>query len=608
MTDTGQVVQSEAALYAEEEADDLPTNNVESETFDRPRICLIDLEQDVAAELKQRGYNCYTGTLGSIVEVNNVSQSSTRRCRINYDFPPNLHEYDIVLVDLQNETRVPYAADEHKRIEVKGYTDILLLSVYPQMLFDPRPLAANILRDKLKPLLQKDSILVVFGAEQERQEYHPLFITAREEKVRNLETHFLYDFFPNLPHSVNKTGSDTRVTTSAPSELSSLLARHNKSFRYHIVFQHPTYWESNSNPRALDRNFLPLVEAQPGEVVSFLYLNEGNLSFLFPHVDKKLDFLTELLERVLPEVRPTLFPFNTRFAWLSNPSYALPNQDSYNAEMAQLESEYEAKRVLLSEQMELNRQKYAFLHDLLKQTGDALVKTVEYFLRWLGFEKVENVDESNPALMEEDLRIETARGLLVVEVKGIGGTSTDNDCSQINKIRFRRMKERNSFDVFSLYVVNHQRYLPPRSRSNPPFNQNQISHAISDERGLLTTYELFNLYFNISAEYVSKEDARDQFYTSGLVQFPPTGATKFSGDFEIHHKGRVVILDVEGFELNIGDIIILENSGRYSSAEVLEIRKYDESVSSASSGEIGIQLSEAVTKDTRIWFSIKADA
>ena len=71
----------------------------------------------------------------------------------------------------------------------------------------------------------------------------------------------------------------------------------------------------------------------------------------------------------------------------------------------------------------------------------------------------------------------------------IGGTSKDEECSQIFKIKSRRMKELKRFDVFGLYIVNHQKHLPPLNRENPPFTENQIQDAINDERGLLTTWQ-----------------------------------------------------------------------------------------------------------------------
>jgi len=191
--------------------------------------------------------------------------------------------------------------------------------------------------------------------------------------------------------------------------------------------------------------------------------------------------------------------------------------------------------------------------------------------------------------------------LLVIEVKGIGGTSTDSECSQISKIKYRRSKERGAFDVFALYMVNHQRFLPPETRTNPPFNATQIADAENDERGLVTTYDLFNLYFNVIAGHISKDHARDALYETGLVRFRPSRATTIPSLLEIHPGGHVVVFNAEGIDVEVGNSIILDHAGRYISAHVLEIQVDGTSVERAHTGEIGIKLSERVHKDTTLW-------
>ncbi len=217
------------------------------------------------------------------------------------------------------------------------------------------------------------------------------------------------------------------------------------------------------------------------------------------------------------------------------------------------------------------------------------------------FDNVVNVDEINPELREEDLRVEDDRGLLVIEVKGIGGTSTDSECAQISKIKYRRSKERGGFDVFALYMVNHQRFLPPAARTNPPFNATQIADAVNDERGLVTTYDLFKLYFNVTKGLVSKDDARAALYKTGLVNFPPSGATNIAGPYEIHYDGYVVVFKVDDLEIKVGDSVVLDDFDRYRNAQVLEIQLDGNSVESANSGEIGMKLSARVKKDTLMW-------
>lgn len=119
------------------------------------------------------------------------------------------------------------------------------------------------------------------------------------------------------------------------------------------------------------------------------------------------------------------------------------------------------------------------------------------------------------------------------------------------------------FDVFGLYIVNHQRYLPPEKRENPPFSEMQIEDAVNDERGLLTTYELFKLHFNIERGLISKEDAREAL-------FAPSGCVRIRGLYDIHYKGFVVVFQADGLSITQGQTIVLDDGRRYRSAEILE--------------------------------------
>ena len=259
------------------------------------------------------------------------------------------------------------------------------------------------------------------------------------------------------------------------------------------------------------------------------------------------------------------------------------------------------------EEIASNRDAFSFLHDLLTQTGPELVDTVELFLRWLEFPNVVNMDKNNPDLLEEDLQIETSDGMLVIEVKGISGTSTDNDCSQITKIKYRRAEKRGKFDVFGLYVVNHQRYLPPIERANPPFSDTQINDAKNDGRGLITTFDLFNLYFNVAAGYVSKENARSALFQTGLVSFPPSSATAIPGPHEIHYKGQVVIVNLHSLEIRRGDKIVFLSKGRYDGAEILDLQVDNKAVRNVSCGEAGLKLSKKIDISSGLWLSLNSD-
>jgi hypothetical protein len=570
---------------------------------ERPRICLIDVQDDLAEVLEGRGLNCYRGTFGPMVDVPNTSKHSSHQCLPNLDFPPNLHEYDIVIVDLQTPKRTSYVAEDHTKTKIKGQKQFCFISSFPETVFDPRPLSASVLESRIKPLMGKDSILVVFTAPQEKVIYQPVSISAKGPIRHRQEEHSLYNFYSDLPRWENISGKDTTVSGPEGADITYLLKKHNNDAIYTIAFSHPTYWKDDE--RIKSKNFLPLMTASAERVIAFAQSREKNWAFFFPRIKDKQSFLCDLLEKVLPGIIPPVFPYSTQFAWLADPRYRLPNEEELLAQRDRLKKEYQSKLDAIELRIDANRQEHGFLHDLLTKSGVDLVKTVERLLRWLEFDEVVNVDETNPEIQEEDLRVKTDSGLLVIEVKGIGGTSTDSECSQISKIKYRRSKERNSFDVFGLYCVNHQRYLPPENRQNPPFNPRQIQDAKNDERGLLTTYELFKLYFNIKQGLVSKDNARRAMLGIGLVTFPPTGAHQIPEPFDLHHNGLVVVCEIQGIELRPGLQVILDHDGWYSSATIQEIQVDGRTVETAVSGKVGIKMSAPVPKSCRLWVKVK---
>ncbi len=588
---------------AEEDTPSLPQKTVTKiakPQQDRPRICLLDVNKEIVKTLIAQGFNCEEGTFGYLIDVpNKVNQEHTHICLLNNKFPDNLHEFDIVIIDLQHPTIKPYDSNDHTHIQAKGEKQIVFFSNYPETVFDPRGLSGNALKSDLEYLLEKKSILIIFAAENETITYQPYNQTSDGYHPLGPVSLSIYGFYGDIPDNRNLTGKDTHVVLDSNSEFRALLERHNQDAKYSITFTHPHYWEKGEQKKK--ENFLPLMEGRPDDVVAFAHFRGENITFVFPQIQKKETFLLDFFEKVLPGIVPDIFPFSTQFAWLSAHEYQLPNEANLFKEQEILREEFNSKMISLKERIDSNRQEFGFLHDLLKLSGPELVKAVEKYLKWIGFENVVNVDETMPELMEEDIRVENEKGLLVIEVKGIGGTSSDSECSQISKIRYRRLKERGKFDVSALYMVNHQRFLPPESRKNPPFSTPQIQDAYDDQRGLITTYDLFKLYFNILNGFISKEDARIALFQKGLVEFRPSKALQIPSPI-LKYGGTVIIFNADG----LGDIfvemdVLLEDSGRYQACKILEIQIDGKPVERTSSGVIGIKISEPAKKKTNLW-------
>ncbi|AIE76273.1 hypothetical protein [Synechocystis sp. PCC 6714] len=570
---------------------------------ERPKICAIDLEEEIIEALQNKGLYCYSGTLGPQVKVPNSGRHDRHQCLLNLDFPPNLHEYDIVIVDLQKQKPIEYLESEHTQTFVKGSVQPVLLSSYPETVFDPRPLSSSILRRNLEEFFSRQTLVIVFCSAQEVTEYHFARVTRNGVCEDKLVEHRLYEFIPQLQSTYNKIGRNVTVSDFEES-IKSFLQKHSKNFIYEIVFQHPRKWLQDERRYVESSEFIPLLLNSNNEIIGFVdFRLRTSAIFAFPQLkyDVKKSFLLELIDEILPGLFPEIFPYSERFSWLKSREYFLPNQANLLTKKAKLEDEYRLAVTEIESEIKKNQSKYKFLHNLLTETGNPLVKSVEYFLAWIGFENIVNMDETNPEIKEEDLQIPLEKGLLVVEVKGIGGTSKDSECSQISKIKYRRAKERKSCDVFALYIVNHQRYLPPLRRRNPPFSEQQINDAQSDERGLLTTYELFKLYNNIEQGFITKEDAKISLLGFGVVQFKPSNSYWLGHPLEIHHKGHVVILSISNITINKGDSIIVCNEQSWFKTKILDIQLNNEAIITVSEGEIGIKLSHSVLKTSELW-------
>jgi hypothetical protein len=512
--------------------------------------------------------------------------------------PPNLHEFDIVVADLRLRDPVPYSDADHGSSDSANASQGYVLCEFPQTVFDPRPLAGTWYEDTIGEILKKESVVVVFAAGLSSVSYQLVELTPRGLTRQREATLDNYSLLP-LQRGHNKKGRQTIVANTAKN-LAVYLREYSQEFEYEITFEHPAYRKEGVTVE--DPNFTPLMTNQAGEIVSYVqFWNENSALFVFPQMKNKARFLLQLFQEYLPAIKPKLFPFSTQFAWLGDEEYRLPNEKRLFEEKQKLEQEYSARRVTKESEIEENHQRYRFLHDLLTQTDQGLVRAAEWYFKWLGFDRVENRDEEHPGRKEEDLQISLTEGLLVVEVKGIGGTSKDEECSQIGKIKYRRAQERGSFDVSALYVVNHQRYLSPENRQNPPFSDQQKKDAKNEQRGLLTTYDLFKLYFAIEAGFVKKEDARRSLLDFGLVTFRPSDSVPIGTPLEIHHGGKVGIFALAGAPTRVGDELIVCENGRFRKTKVASLQAQDKDVLEASDDEIGIMLSDKISKSSQLW-------
>ncbi|MFP5080867.1 hypothetical protein [Pedobacter sp. JCM 36344] len=512
------------------------------------------------------------------------------RVNTQADVPRNLHEYGKIILDLTTDSVVDYRSEDHGRRDLKSHRGNYIECHNPQGLFDPTALILGLLQGDLVNALHQGAMLVVFCSKNETIEYH--FSGESDSNSK----HNTYSFLPDFPRIDNRQGEILKAE-KGKSEIYNLMRKYSAGAKYHVTFSLPqTYIDGKPK---LEKNYFPLMFSHDDEVVSFCILDGKSGIFFFPDIEDKGAFLKEFFLQAAPELLPALFPDEAKGKWLEDKRYSMPNQERLETERKEIVAGFEAKLNEKDAEIEQNSQDFSFLKDLLTGTDKVLVEAVIKFLHWLGFDSAIDADtlESESGVLEEDIQIETEKGLIIIEVKGIGGTSTDSECGQIGKVRFRRAKQRGTFDVFPLYIVNHQRHLPAAVRKNPPFNANQISDAENDDRGLLTTWQLFNLFALVERGIITNEAGRECFYQKGYIDFIPKTKKLLGVPKEHFRNNTVVILDLKDEpRVKAGDQLIVACEDEVKQVKVLSVQFDDQEVLESAAGEVGLMLDTPVSK------------
>lgn len=565
---------------------------------DRPQICLFDFDDKVKQALEEKSYLCKTATLGPLVSVPNFRSGQNHILKLNFEYPPNLHEYDILIFNTAVDSPIEFNAKDHVLTSRNGRLAYGLLCAYPETIFNPRPYTTRILAPTISDLLDKKSIIIVFASATELVEYRTVEISAYSNDVKDVERYSSMGFYSSVPSSQNKAGRKMKVPNPG-TKLNSLMAKYLEGSHYEVIFNHPTKWNGQAQEKI--KSFLPLLLNNDEEIVSYYHCPENGAILVFPQIAEKTEFLLELLNIYLPEIYPEIFPFHGQFKWLDTGEYPVPGETEIRDRLVAIEAEFQTEKKENEERLSASKAEFWFLRDLISESGDKLVAAVFEYLKFLGVENARSMDNENSDILEEDIQIDFGDKCLVVEIKGLGGTSTDKDCSQISKIRYRRAEERGRFDVYGLYIVNHQRYIPPEKRTNPPFSENQIKDAKLDKRGLLTTFDLYKAYFNILSGLIKKEDVVDALFEVGYIQLEPKNITSLGRVNESYKGGLVGILNLSDNKIKVDDVLFVKKNNIWSSTKITSIMVNDHSVQFASSGEVGVQFSLPVKKGSEIF-------
>lgn len=499
----------------------------------------------------------------------------------SYDLPANLHEAEIVVIDTGLRASL-----------INGPSSFKVVYRHTPSVVDFFPLdMITVLKNIFST--NKLQILILFCESYNNETY-----VLEGESGRQSSLPANTYGFPDYHSPSIKSRSGSRMKTASGGEglaIKQCIEKYLPNSNYNYTFNIRT--DNNSSD-------IPLILNEADEVVSFIRVMGNKITFFLPEIDEKDDFLFEMFDKVLPDIPKfcDIFPNHGSFKWMNDFSYISLEERN---KMLDIEEEYKRHEKSISSLKEEyekihHKDENIKLRNMLKETGDELVLSVKWFLEFLGFTDIvdpdKDVDVDAGDIFEEDLNFEYDGIKFLLEVKGIGGTSTDSQCAQISKIALRRKKLHPSKTHKAIYIVNHRRYKAPKERELIPFNDNQIIDAEIANRGMTFTYELFNIYHMIQAGIISKSAVREAFKQEGLIDF------RYSlnkVDFNHCYKGLMVyslIIPVEStFTISKSDkIAIQDKENHWHLLKIESIQVDNQTLEEVSNGTVGIKVDRLV--------------
>lgn len=555
-------------------------------TENRPLIYLLNTDISVEEKLQQKGFNAEHYWMNGREDV--YTAFSSLRQPYQNDLPGNIHEAEIVVIDTG-------LRDTHRPAH-NSPLSVFYRGAPSSVNFFPLDMYYAI--DNIYSTPSKQCLIIF--CESNDVETYEMEIDKRSINTINTNT---YPFRQTLSNERRIGNRIQLAKTDSEKDIKNCLKKYLEGSNYKLIFKYPSVSYDT-----------PLLLNDSGEVISMIRrVGDNKTVILLPVINNKEEFLAELLDKVLPEHPDftSLFPNNGSFSWITKPSYiSVEERNKLTDIEKELARHDEAIAALQSEYTEIhNKDENIKLRNILKETGDDLVSSVKWFLEYIGFENIINPDDSvneeAGELFEEDLNFEYDGLHFILEVKGIGGTSNDSQCSQISKIELRRRKQYSDRKYKPVYIVNHQRYKEPKDRQSVPFTPEQIENAEMTYRGMTFTYELFTVYHMLEKDVLKKEDVREAFKQDGVIDFRRTlnrlslkSCLRKYTAYSFNLDGSVSITKAD-------KIAIQDNQDHWHLLDIVNIQVNNADVEEATEGSVGIQVSQLV-EGARDYYLVKA--
>jgi len=552
--------------------------------YEKPKVLLIDLPDEVLESTHSAGFNASGGTFGSPykVELGDEYVPVIPKAHL-----PNYTEQEIIFVNL----KPPETANGPlgSKTLSKGENDWWCKCNKGEI--DPRSRVMFSAKSDFNRILENGGLFVIFA---EPRLLQTQVFAKIEHGSLHVREHIWADNWSflsvigNLTINAEVPGREITVPDS-DHILFQFLRNNIKDAKYTATFSPSSRFE---------KQWIPILHNKFGNCVGGLIVPENSKGriLILPQISKKDDAVVTLLREVLPDLSPHLFPHIEGVRWVERDEYELVPVLNYKAGKVEVQLRAERELEELDERISKERSKLGFLHGILTKTDKELVVDVKSCLELIGFEKVIDVDEQiqkedAKGPKQEDLQIHDKSPALLIEIKGISGLPHESDTIQVVKYVSRRMKEWKRTDVRGVAIINHQRNLPALERNNQNvFMQPQIEDAENHDIIILTSWDLFLLIRGMMKWGWAPNVIQELFYRSGRMPRYPSSYEPIGKIFSYWEKMDVVGVEITDNKLQRGDRIGYVLPRQYLEEEVLSLQVDNQDVEEAVAGQsVGIK-------------------
>jgi len=483
--------------------------------YQKPKILLIDLPNELTNKLKSVGFNVSAGTFGSPYEVEISDKYQPVIPSFNL---PNFSEQEIIIIDLTAPPILNFP--EGKKLTSEGEED--WWAKCSLGFIDPRPSVMSWVKKSFDQILNSGGVFVIFAQPRLYQNIYLAenhFNQLKFGEVIDADNWSFLSILSNHLETENCQGNEIFLQDPKLNEFYFIKeALKNTQFTATIKFDY-----------GYVKDFITILKNKYGDNIGGIFFQEESKGriVILPQIIKKSEVVVSLINEFLPTLSPHLFPDFKMFKWVENNEYELDTILNYKTEKIKANQRAKEELEEIDKKILKGREKFGFLHGIITKSGDELVISVKKCLEFIGFKKVINVDEKidsqeGSTLKQEDLQILDKPPILLLEIKGLSGCPRESDTMQVYKYISRRMKELGRTDVRGISIINHQRNIPPLERDNRNvFTKQQIDDANSNDITLLTTWDLFLLTRGMIKWKWNPKVIQELFYQKGIIsKFP----------------------------------------------------------------------------------------